>query len=208
MHNFHKLLAQALAENELAINHTQQQKLINYLELLQTWNRVFNLTTITKPRDMVYLHIIDSLLIQPYLQGTQYLDVGSGAGLPGIPLAIIHPEHHWVLLDKNNKKTRFITQVVAELKLPSIDVIHKRCEAFHPQYGFDNIVSRAFGNLRLFIESTAHLLGEGGIFIAMKGKLPQKELDDIPNGFMVENVIRLYVKGTSVERHLVRIRPN
>ena len=200
------LLSQALSKNQLIVNPRKQEKLMHYLHLLQTWNRVFNLTTITKLEDMVYLHIIDSLLIQPYLQGLRYLDVGSGAGLPGIPLAIMHPEHHWVLLDKSSKKTRFMTQVVAELKLSNVEVVHNRTDAFHPQHSFDSMVSRAFGSLRLLIEATAHLLDRNGIILAMKGKFPQQELDDIPDDFVVENVIRLHLQGTAVERHIVRIR--
>lgn len=200
------LLTKALEENYLTAQPFQQEKLIRYLLLLQTWNRVFNLTHITEPREMVYLHIIDSLLIQPHLQGTKHLDVGSGAGLPGLPLAILHPEHHWTVLDKSSKKTRFLTQVVAELKLLNVKIIHNRSETFHPQSGFDSIVSRAFGNLHLFITSVAHLLAKKGIILAMKGKFPQQELDDIPSSFMVENIIRLHLQGTTVERHVVCIR--
>ena len=173
---------------------------------MQTWNRVFNLTHITNPNDMVFLHIIDSLIIQPYLQGQTYLDVGSGAGLPGIPLAIMHPEHHWVLLDKSSKKIRFLTQVIAELKLTNIEIVHSRSETYHPQYTFDCIVSRAFGSLSLLTETTKHMLSNKGIILAMKGKFPQQELDDIPRGFVVENVIQLQLIGIKVERHLVCIR--
>ena len=132
---------------------------------MQTWNRVFNLTHITNPNDMVFLHIIDSLIIQPYLQGQTYLDVGSGAGLPGIPLAIMHPEHHWVLLDKSSKKIRFLTQVIAELKLTNIEIVHSRSETYHPQYTFDCIVSRAFGSLSLLTETTKHMLSNKGIIL-------------------------------------------
>ena len=139
-----RLLTQALKENNLIISDAAQQQLLNYLALLQQWNKVFNLTAITDPREMVYLHIIDSLAIQPFLNGKRFLDVGSGAGLPGIPLAIIHPDQHWVLLDKNNKKTRFITQACAELRLTNVEAVHARCEDFKPTQCFDNIVARAF----------------------------------------------------------------
>ncbi|OGT36851.1 MAG: hypothetical protein A3F11_08705 [Gammaproteobacteria bacterium RIFCSPHIGHO2_12_FULL_37_14] len=206
MSNLQEILTQALGENQLIIHPDQQQKLVHYLELLQTWNNVFNLTAITSPRDQVYLHLIDSLLVQTHLQGTYCLDVGSGAGLPGIPLAIIQPKHQWILLDKNSKKTRFMTQVIAELKLPQITVIHSNCEAFHPQHQFDSIVSRAFGSLHHFVQMTKHLLTSDGRLLAMKGKFPQKEIDDMPNGFMVENVIRLHLQGITVERHIVCIR--
>lgn len=206
MSNLLELLSHALASNQLQVNANQQKQLVAYLQLLQSWNHVFNLTSITDVTDMVNLHIIDSLLIYPYLQNKYHLDVGSGAGLPGIPLAIINPEHQWTVLDKNGKKCRFMTQAVAELKLPNVSVIHNRCETFHPAQSFDNIVSRAFGSLRFFIETTHHLLASQGTLIAMKGKFPQQELDDIPDGFMIENVIRLQLKDIEVERHLVCIR--
>jgi 16S rRNA (guanine527-N7)-methyltransferase len=204
--NLDPLLTKALQENAFSLNDGAKQKLIRYLLLLQTWNRVFNLTTITDPRDMVYLHIIDSLSIQPYLHGTHLLDVGSGAGLPGIPLAIVNPHQQWVLLDKNNKKTRFLIQAIAELELTNTQAIHSRSEDFHPAQCFDSILSRAFGTIRMSVESTAHLLCSDGVFVAMKGKYPQDELDDIPDRFLVQDVMRLDIKGIDIERHAVRIR--
>ena len=117
MNEFVKILSQALNQNNLTLTSDAQQKLIHYLELMQKWNKVFNLTSITDPREMVYLHLIDSLVVAPFLHGKRMLDVGTGAGLPGIPLAIMIPETEWVLVDKNNKKVNFLTQVCAELKL-------------------------------------------------------------------------------------------
>jgi 16S rRNA (guanine527-N7)-methyltransferase len=200
------LLKKALQENTIRLTDTAFQQLISYLELLLTWNRVFNLTNITAPRDMVYLHIIDSLAVSPYLHGQRLLDVGSGAGLPGIPLAIMHPEQDWVLLDKNSKKTRFLTQTIAELRLPNVQVVHSRSEDFHPEQGFDSILSRAFGTIQLFVETTEHLLRPNGLFIAMKGRIPQEELNDSPDRFLVQDVARLDVKGIDIERHIVRLR--
>lgn len=200
------LLTQALAENQIALSDADQQKLANYLELLQEWNRVFNLTTITNPRDMVYLHIIDSLAVQPYLQGKRFLDVGSGAGLPGIPLAIMNPEQEWMLLDKNNKKTRFLTQVIAELNLNNVKTIHSRCEDFHPATCFDSILSRAFGTISMFVTATEHLLCPDGMWIAMKGKHPQEEVNDLPDRFVVNDITRLDIKGMTIERHIVCLR--
>jgi 16S rRNA (guanine527-N7)-methyltransferase len=199
-------LFHALEENHLVIDEAKQAKLVRYLELMQDWNRVFNLTTITDAREMVYLHLIDSLIIQPFLQGTRLLDVGSGAGLPGLPLAILNPEQHWVLLDKNSKKTRFLTQTVAELKLSHVSVVHSRSEDYHPKQCFDSILSRAFGTVRLFTETTEALLCDNGIFLAMKGKYPQQELDELPSRFVVQNVTRLEVKGTKIERHIVSLK--
>jgi 16S rRNA (guanine527-N7)-methyltransferase len=199
-------LEEALQQNHLCVDETAKLKLIQYLHLLQTWNKVFNLTTITKPRDMVYLHLIDSLMITPFLKGTRLLDVGTGAGLPGLPLAICNPLQQWVLLDKNSKKTRFLTQVVAELALPNVTVIHSRSEDFHPDHGFDSILARALGTLTLFVNSTRHLLNANGIFIAMKGKYPQDELDELQGPFTIQKVTRLAIKGVSIERHIVCIK--
>ena len=203
-------LAQALLiaadENNLVLSQIQQQKLLQYLDLLIDWNRVFNLTHITEPHEMVYLHLIDSLILHSYLHGKRMLDVGSGGGLPGIPLAIFNPDQEWTLLDKNGKKTRFLTQVIAELGLSNVHIIHHRCENFHPEHCFDTILARAFGTIRLFVESTEHLLCPSGLLIMMKGKYPQNELDEIPQRFSVDNVTPLNIKGMNVERHLVCLR--
>jgi 16S rRNA (guanine527-N7)-methyltransferase len=197
------LLKEALHQNNLPLPPATQEKLALYLTLIQTWNRVFNLTTITTPKDMVYLHLIDSLIITPHLHGNRFLDVGSGAGLPGIPLAIIHPDQHWTLLDKNSKKTRFLTQVIAELGLKNAQAMHHRCEDFHPPQCFDSILSRAFGTLRLFVETTEHLLCDDGLFIAMKGKYPQEEIDELPERFLLQKTAPLAIKGIDVERHAI-----
>lgn len=206
MSTLQKYLSQALQENALVIDTHAQEKLIHYLNLLQTWNRVFNLTTITEPREMVYLHLIDSLVVQPFLMGEHFLDVGSGAGLPGIPLAILNPDQQWTVLDKNSKKTRFLTQAVAELKLSNVEVVHKRSEEFHPEQGFDSILSRALATIRVFVETTEHLLRPNGSFLAMKGRYPQEELDEVPDRFIVNEVARLDVKGIDIERHIVSLR--
>ena len=203
MQKINDILNQALNENALLLDEVTKNKLVDYLERLSAWNRVFNLTSITEPREMVYLHLIDSLVISPYLQGSRLLDVGTGAGLPGLPLAILNPHQHWVLLDKNSKKTRFLTQVIAELSLANVEVIHQRSEDFHPTACFDSILSRAFGTIPLFAETTEHLLCPHGILLAMKGKYPQEELDAIPTRFLVKQVSRIDIKGTHMERHIV-----
>ncbi|OGT60181.1 MAG: hypothetical protein A3E85_04305 [Gammaproteobacteria bacterium RIFCSPHIGHO2_12_FULL_45_12] len=195
-------LLHALKINHLSASPRQITQFSRYLALLKTWNNVFNLTTLTTQHDMVYLHLIDSLLAAPHLQGTRLLDVGSGCGMPGIPLAIWNPGLSFVLIDKNSKKTRFLTQVVAELGLTHVMVIHDRSENFHPDQGFDSIISRAFGTLRLFVETTQHLLQPTGVLLAMKGKYPQDELIDLPEGYKAQ-VTPLNIKGISVERHMV-----
>jgi 16S rRNA (guanine527-N7)-methyltransferase len=201
------LLTTALQENQLTLNDEAINKLVRYLELLQTWNKVFNLTSITDPREMVYLHIIDSLLTAPYLSGSRFLDVGSGAGLPGIPLAILHPEHEWVLLDKNNKKTRFMTQAIAELKLTKVQTVHTRAEDFHPEQAFDGILSRAYATLALFIKTTRHLICKNGTFIAMKGKYPQEEMAELDELALDATISPLTMKGMTLDRHIVCIKP-
>lgn len=197
------ILSHALKENKIMLNKHAEGQLIQFLNRMTIWNRAFNLTRITEPKPMVYDHIIDSLVIHPYLQGSRCLDVGSGAGLPGIPLAIMDSKKYWTLVDKNNKKTHFLNQIVAELKLSHIEVCHTRVEEYNPPLSFDSILSRAFGTIRVLIEKTSHLLGEKGIMIAMKGQYPQEELDDIPNLFMVKDVIRLNIVGSDVKRHIV-----
>ncbi|OAI48760.1 hypothetical protein AYO45_04250 [Gammaproteobacteria bacterium SCGC AG-212-F23] len=187
----------------------QEQELIpslaNYLKLLQQWNRVHNLTAITDPEQMVILHILDSLAISPYLYGQRLLDVGTGAGLPGIPLAIKHPEKEFTLLDSNSKKTRFLTQVKHELQIKNINIIHSRVEDFHPDKNFDSILSRAFSSLEVMLQTTQHLLAAGGQFLAMKGIYPEEELKAIPETFKVTAVHTLTIQGLDAKRCLVCI---
>lgn len=182
------------------------QHLLQYIELLNDWNQVFNLTSITKPKDVLYLHLIDSLLIAPYLKGPHCLDVGSGGGFPGVPLAIYCPSLSWYLLDKNSKKTRFLTQVVAELKLFNTKVVHTRAEDFAQRKQFDTILSRAFGTLPHFIAATRHLLKDDGQFLAMKGKIPNDEIAALPKDIARPNIIKLTMHGATIERHLIQLK--
>ncbi len=199
-------LKKALADNHITCTETQTTQWLAYLEQLHKWNKVYNLTSITTPREMIYLHIIDSLLVSPFIHGTHCLDVGSGAGLPGIPLAILHPEQHWTLLDKNNKKTRFMIQVSAELGLKNIKVHHGRAEDFLPTLKFDSILSRAYGNLAMFISTTEHALAHHGVLIAMKGKLPEDELTELPAHWVAASPTPLTMKGMSIDRHIICMR--
>lgn len=205
MQTLQQIFTQALSENQLNFAASDKQKFIDYLELIQSWNRVFNLTTITSPREMIYLHLVDSLVVEPYLTGTHCLDVGSGAGFPGIPLAIINPNRQFVLLDKSSKKTHFLTQAVAELGLNNVQVVKERVLDFHPSQCFDSILSRAFGTLHMFVETSEHLLCPNGTLIAMKGKYPQDELHEIPSRYQAKT-IRLDIKGIDIERHVVCIQ--
>lgn len=207
------LLQQALVTNHLKLSDAQQNQLLHFLELLIKWNKIFNLTRIINPKEMIYLHLVDSLSIADFLTGHYFLDVGSGAGLPGIPLAILHPKQQWVLLDKNNKKTHFLTQVVAELKLTNVKIIKNRVEALElhiaPDFlkPFDTIVSRAFSKMGLFIKSTQHLLAQKGILLAMKGKYPEEELAELPATYTTE-IKSIGIRGVEVERHVVILRRN
>jgi 16S rRNA (guanine527-N7)-methyltransferase len=199
-------LTTALEQNNIVLSDAMTQSLQHYLELMLKWNNMYNLTAITDPHEMIYLHLVDSLIIAPYVTGKQCLDLGTGAGLPGIPLAIIHPDQQWTLVDKNSKKTRFLIQAVAELNLKNVQVVHFRGEEFHPAHGFDNILSRAFGSLRLFVDTTRHLLNPDGELIAMKGKYPDDELADLPAKVSVQSVQHIDIKGIDIERHLVCLR--
>jgi 16S rRNA (guanine527-N7)-methyltransferase len=196
----------ALRENNYDFPLETQKQFVHFLELLQKWNRVFNLTSINDPREQVYLHLLDSLSIAPYLNGQRLLDVGSGGGLPGLPLAITDPSKSWVLLDKVQKKTRFLLQTSAELSLKNVAVVCERCEAYQPETGFDSIISRAFARIKLFLETTQHLIKPQGLFLAMKGAYPEDELAELPDGFKVVDVQKLVIHGLEAERHLVRIQ--
>ena len=200
------LLAKALRENGHDFPDATQAQFILFLELLQKWNRVFNLTSLDSTEDLVYLHILDSLAIYPLLEGKRMLDVGSGGGLPGIPLAIADPGKTWVLLDKSQKKTRFLLQVSAELGLKNVTVACSRCEDFQTEAGFDSIISRAFGTIKLFLDTTKHLISPKGYFLAMKGTYPEKELAEIPATFNLLDVQKLTIRGLQAERHLVRLQ--
>lgn len=207
MDKFVTLLQSALRKNNYHFPLSVTEQLAYYLELLLTWNKVFNLTSITQPKEMVNLHILDSLSVLPFIENSsRVLDVGSGAGLPGIPLAIIRPELSVTTIDKNNKKTRFMTQATAELKLNNVTVVHAQTTDFHPSQCFDGIISRAFGSLKFFVESCAHLLTENGMLIAMKGKYPTQELAEVPNGFAVEKIIPITIQGVHQQRHIVCLK--
>ncbi|MDR3490877.1 MAG: 16S rRNA (guanine(527)-N(7))-methyltransferase RsmG [Gammaproteobacteria bacterium] len=202
---FKKTLTSALTKNGYTYSDETLKKLLTYLELLQKWNKVFNLTAIADPEDMVWLHIIDSLAVGPYLQGKRIIDVGTGAGLPGIPLAITYPEQQFVLLDSNGKKSRFLVQAKLELGLDNIEVVHARCEDYIPEIRFDSIVSRAFSTIAVMLERTQHLLADQGQFLAMKGLYPDSEIQEIPVHFQVMGTHKLAIQGLAAQRHLVCI---
>lgn len=180
--------------------------LLRYLELLQKWNKAYNLSAVRDPAEMVTRHLLDSLAVLPWVRGPRLLDIGSGPGLPGIPLALARPELEVVLLDSNGKKTRFLTQARLELGIANIQVVNARVEDYAPEQRFDTIISRAFAELGLFVELAAPLLAEQGALLAMKGRLDENELEKIPAERVKLDSHRLEVPGLDAERHLVHLR--
>lgn len=199
------LLQQGIGRLGMTVTHDAQMKLIDYLALLVKWNKVYNLTAIRDPRQMVIQHLLDSLAIIPHIDGKRWLDVGSGAGLPGMVLAIVRPDWHVVLLDSNSKKTGFLQQAVIELGLNNVEVRCARVEAFDDPEKYDRIVSRAFTELGDFLRITRHLLTERGRWVAMKG-MPEQELNRLPGDCQVEKIINLDVPELAAARSLVMVR--
>lgn len=162
------------------------ESLFRYLQLLYKWNQAYNLTAIRDPEEMVSRHLLDSLAILPWVNGTRLIDVGTGGGLPGIPLAIALPDCHIVLLDSNGKKIRFLNEVKRALKLDNVEIIQSRVENYRPLEGFDTITSRAFSDLSQMIDWTTHLIATNGIWLAMKGHTPESELAAIKYPYQVK----------------------
>ena len=185
-----------------------QQKLVHYIQLIARWNKAFNLTAIRDVEDMVSKHLLDSLVVQPYLEGHTILDVGSGAGLPGIPFAITSPEKQFVLIDCNGKKTRFLTQAKIDLKLDNVEVVHQRVEDYQPVFDghriyFDVITARAYATTDDILSSTAHLQSENTRILVMQGKLDEQIDND---GYQLIESHALQVYGLDAERHLLEIK--
>ncbi|MGQ0585707.1 MAG: 16S rRNA (guanine(527)-N(7))-methyltransferase RsmG [Gammaproteobacteria bacterium] len=176
--------------------------LLKYLGELVIWNKAYNLTAVREPVEMVTRHLLDSLVLLPHVEG-RTVDVGSGAGLPGIPLALANSALHVTLLDSGGKKARFLRHAQRTLPLTNVEVVEARAEAFAPPARFDTVITRAFGSLRDFLEQTASLGADRGRWLAMKGKLDRKELADLPPGFRIEQEIALKVPGLDEDRHLI-----
>ncbi len=201
-----RLLAEGLAAMSLELDTATQSQLLEYLRLLAKWNRTYNLTAVRQPEQMVMKHLLDSLSILPYLQGPRILDVGTGPGLPGIPLSLACPAWHFCLLDSNGKKTRFVAQAVSELGIKNADVVQSRVEDFRPPERFNTITARAFASIAVILDSTRHLVAEDGRFLLMKGTYPAAELEALPNGFVLEAAQPLTVPGLEAERHVLIIK--
>ncbi len=194
-------LASGLRELGLEPTPGQIEQLLQFLDLLRRWGKVYNLTAIDKPEDIVRLHLLDSLSLWPHLRGTRVLDVGTGAGLPGIPLAVMFPERRFVLLDRSAKKIRFVLQAAIELGLSNITAMHSRIGDYTPPACFGTIVVRAYASLSDIWSQTSCLLAEGGAILAMKGRAKEIELEAVPEARI--ETLALSVPGLDAERHVV-----
>ncbi len=201
-----EMLSDGLSALNLIIPTAAQEKLLEYLQQLHKWNQAYNLSGIKNPQEMLTLHILDSLTLAPHIDAELIADVGTGAGLPGLPLAVCYPDCKFTLIDSNSKKTRFIFQMTALLKLHNVQVIHSRVQDYEclPQVGI--VTSRAFSSLTDFITNCQHLLEEKGKFLAMKGHIPEAEVAALPAGFTLIGSHPLAVPGTDVKRHVLDIR--
>ena len=192
---------------QMGVEYSSEQRdmLLTYLQLLMTWNKAYNLTAIRDPGEMIKLHLLDSLAVLPHVAGRRLIDVGTGAGLPGIPLAIMCPERDFTLLDSNGKKTRFLFQARCDLGLSNLKEINSRVENHRPEVPYDAVLSRAFTSVADMVKKCSHLLSPEGLFLAMKGKFPQSELSEVGKDYKVNASHTLQVPGVDGERHLIVI---
>lgn len=203
MTNEEKLLRDGLNALNFAVDDDKVARLLAFIALIEKWNKAYNLTAIRNRAEMVNLHLLDSVAILPHLEGKRIIDVGTGAGLPSIPLSIFCPDIEFQLLDSNAKKTRFVQQAILELKLSNVKVMHSRVEDFEPQQLFDTVLTRAFASLPEIVNLTAHLVCENGTLLCMKGQTPEDELAQITQK---TEIIMLSVPNIEVERCLVKIK--
>ncbi len=202
-----KELTFGIAQLGLSVAPEAQQKLLQYLELLYKWNRVYNLTAIRQPEQMVSGHLLDSLAVVPHMWPGHWLDVGCGAGLPGLVLAMACPQWTFTLIDSNSKKTSFVQQAKMELELNNVSVHCGRVESWQAGVKFDGIISRAFTNTAGFVGLTRHLLAQGGGWIAMKAAPKAAELEQLPHDVSVIGVVPLEVPGVVAARCLIMLKP-
>jgi len=195
-----------LAKTSLDVSSEQVNLLIQYVELLNKWNKAYNLTSVRDPSDMIVKHIMDSLMVGPLLKGQSFIDVGTGPGLPGIPLAILFPERQFVLLDSLGKRITFLRQVVFQLKLKNVTPVKARVEQYQPEIPFDGVLSRAFSSLIDMVTWCDHLVSkEHGRFLALKGQFPHDEIAVLPDGITVDNSHAILVPDLDGERHLIEL---
>ena len=192
-----------LAQANIQVSEQQKDQLIELVNLLNKWNKAYNLTSVRDPQEMLVKHILDSLVVSPYLQGDRFIDVGTGPGLPGLPLAIINPDKQFVLLDSLGKRVSFIRNAVLKLRLINVTPVLSRVEEYQPEEKFDGVLSRAFASLKDMTEWCHHLLSSDGLFYALKGIYHQEEVQNLNDIFTVEKVVSLNVPTLVGERHLV-----
>lgn len=200
-------LAQGVAELGLSVPAASLRKLLEYLSLIAKWNRIHNLTAVRESSKMVSNHLLDCLAVVPHLDARTVLDVGSGAGLPGIPLALMWSQASVTLLDSNHKKAAFLRQAVIELGLSNVEVVCGRVETWQPAREFDLVISRALSGLPEFVNLAGRLCCADGVVAAMKGVYPYEELAQLPHEFRLREVVPLKVPGLLAERHLVLLNP-
>lgn len=189
----------------ISLSPVQADQLLRLLDELDDWNQRMNLTAIRERGQQITKHLLDSLSVQPFLRGTRIVDVGTGAGFPGIPLAIVNPEREFTLLDSTAKKLKFVEHAAQLLELPNIKTLHTRAEDYKPEQRFDIVISRAVGPVVRFMQWSSHLCVGGGRLLAMKGRYPHDELEKLPNGWKLAAVHRLEVPGLDEERHVVEL---
>ncbi|ELL9332272.1 16S rRNA (guanine(527)-N(7))-methyltransferase RsmG [Vibrio fluvialis] len=204
MNSLRAKLDALIAQTDLEVSEHQREQLVGYVELLNKWNKAYNLTSVRDPMEMMVKHILDSIVVSPLLVGERFIDVGTGPGLPGIPLAIMNPNKSFVLLDSLGKRIRFIKQVLHELKIANVTPVQSRVEDYDGEEGFDGVLSRAFASITDMVEWCHHLpRAHTGVFLALKGLLPQEEIAQLPEWCSVTDIKALNVPELEGERHLV-----
>ncbi len=197
-------LIELIAKTNLTVTDKQISQLVGYVKLLDKWNHAYNLTSVRDPNDMLVRHILDSIVISPFLQGRRMIDVGTGPGLPGIPLAIINPDIQFYLLDSLGKRVRFLKQVIHELGIGNVETVQSRVEQFIPDEKFDVVLSRAFASMTDMVTWCKHLPKEkNGLFYALKGQFPEDEIAQLPDWCNVIEIKALHVPELEGDRHLV-----
>ena len=199
-------LENLLTQAEIQLTDRQKDQLIQLVQLLNKWNKAYNLTSVRDPQEMLVKHILDSIVVSPYLQGERFIDVGTGLGLPGLPLAIINPTKQFVLLDSLGKRISFIRNAVRELGLTNVEPVLSRVEEYQPEQKFDGVLSRAFASLKDMTDWCHHLPKENGYFYALKGIYHEDEVQELDKKFEVKDVITLNVPELVGERHLIVLR--
>ena len=202
MEQCRQILQQGLQELNISSDENKIESLLAFIKLIEKWNKAYNLTAVRKPEDMARLHILDSLAVMPFVQGNRVADIGTGAGLPGIPLAIFFPDVEFTLVDSNSKKTRFVQQAILELQLKNVKVIYSRVENIQADVLFSTVIMRAFASLEDIMRLSWHLIDKEGILLAMKGQKPDQELDKIAQPY---SIIPVRIPGIEAERCLIQI---